>query len=71
MVVSSLRSVASTRPGFNRKSFLGELKGCTMTTRTRSLFDLFLVLVMIALLAGIYFTAINAIDQHVRAAVDR
>jgi hypothetical protein len=42
-----------------------------MTTRTRSLFDLFLVLVMIALLAGIYFAAINAIDQHVRAAVDR
>ncbi|MGO9237602.1 MAG: hypothetical protein ACLP4V_27290 [Methylocella sp.] len=41
-----------------------------MTTRTRSLLDLLLALVLFALLAGIYLGASHAIEWHVKAAVD-
>ena len=41
-----------------------------MTTRTRSLLDLLLALVLFALLAGIYLGASHAIEWHVNAAVD-
>jgi hypothetical protein len=41
-----------------------------MTTRTRSLLDLLLALILFALLAGIYLTASLAIESHVKAAVD-
>ena len=41
-----------------------------MTTRTRSLLDLLLALILFALLAGIYLAASPAIESHVKAAVD-
>jgi|HubBroStandDraft_6_1064221.scaffolds.fasta_scaffold1508706_1 hypothetical protein len=41
-----------------------------MTTRTRSLLDLLLALILFALLAGIYLAASHAIESHVKAAVD-
>jgi hypothetical protein len=41
-----------------------------MTTRTRSLLDLLLALVLFALLAGIYLAASHAIVWQVKAAVD-
>jgi len=41
-----------------------------MTTRTRSLLDLLLALILFALLAGIYLAASRAIESHVKAAVD-
>ena len=41
-----------------------------MTMRTRSLLDLLLVLVLFALLAGIFLAAGHAIEWHVKAAVD-
>ena len=40
-----------------------------MTTRTRSLLDLLLALILFALLAGIYLAASHAIESHVKAAV--
>ena len=41
-----------------------------MTTRTRSLLDLLLALILFALLAGIYLAASHAIESHVKAAGD-
>jgi hypothetical protein len=41
-----------------------------MTTRTRSLLDSLIVLVLIALAAGIYLAASDGIDRRVKAAVD-
>jgi type II secretory pathway component PulJ len=41
-----------------------------MTTRTRSLLDLLLALILFALLAGIYLAASHAIESQVKAAVD-
>jgi Flp pilus assembly protein TadB len=38
-----------------------------MTTRTRSLLDLLLTLLVFALLAGIYLAASHAIESHVKA----
>jgi hypothetical protein len=45
-------------------------KAGAMTTRTRSLLDLLLALILFALLAGIYLAASRAIESHVKAAVD-
>ena len=42
-----------------------------MTTRTRSLLDLLLALILFALLAGIYLAVSHAVELHVKAAVDR
>jgi hypothetical protein len=45
-------------------------KAGAMTTRTRSLLDLLLALVLFASLAGIYLAASHAIEWHVKATVD-
>ena len=45
-------------------------KAGAMTTRTRSLLDLLLALILFALLAGIYLAASHAIESQVKAAVD-
>jgi hypothetical protein len=45
-------------------------KAGAMSTRTRSLLDLLLALVVFALLAGIYLAASHAIDWQLQAAVN-
>jgi hypothetical protein len=45
-------------------------KAGAMSTRTRSLLDLLLALVVFALLAGIYLAASQAIDWQLQAAVN-
>ncbi len=41
-----------------------------MTTRTRSLLDSSIAVVIIGLLVGLYFAASHKIDLHEKAAVD-